>query len=340
MPADYSPVERLLGNSSTSRALRVGPSIRGSASAAAATLLLVACQASSTASSSPADKRAKTVRQQGLIAEPAPGAPEREREAAPPETVAKAMPVESAASESSTADPSDKTDNPQRLRKVLMVGDSLAATGFGVLLEKRLDKHSGVDCARRAKSATGLARPDFFNWFKEGKKAVRRHDPELVLVIIGGNDGQALVLDPKRSKKRVRWKSEQWDAAYASRVLEFVDSMTAQGRKVLWLGLPRTDTEQFERKLEKIRAVTKEALLARPSTVTYFDTTPLLLDARGRLKKTIRHGSRSGPLRQADGIHFTMLGSHYFAEQLYPVVLNALGLEDVQTVKKGTVYSK
>lgn len=340
MRADFSPAKRLPGRSSFSRALRVGLSIRGSGSAAVAAFLLAACQASSPAPSSPADKRAKAVRQQGLIAEPAPKVPEKKREAAPPEAVAKTAPAKLTASTNESPELSKKKEPPAGVHKVLMVGDSLAATGFGVLLEKRLDKHSEVDCARRAKSATGLARPDYFNWFKEGRKAVRRHKPELVVVIIGGNDGQDLVLDARRKNKRVPWKSAQWDAAYARRVLEFVDSMQAEGRKVLWLGLPRTDTKNFERKLQKIRAVTRNALQERGSSVSYVDTTPFVVDGQGKLKKNVRHGSRSGALRQPDGIHFTMHGSHYFAEKLYPVVLNALGLEDVRTEKKGEVYSK
>lgn len=212
-------------------------------------------------------------------------------------------------------------------RKVLLLGDSLAATGFGVLLEKALDAHPNIDCARRAKSATGLARPDFFDWYKHSKRAVAKHDPELVIVILGGNDGQDLVLE---GKQRARWKKEEWDNAYAARVLEFVDGMKAPGRKMVWLGLPRTDTKNFEKKLKRIRAVIQEALGERSSWVNYVDTTPMVVDERGTLKKNVRRGRRVAPLRQKDGIHFTMHGSGYFADQVYPVIVNALGLDDVQ----------
>ena len=50
---------------------------------------------------------------------------------------------------------------PAAPRKVLILGDSLAATGFGALLEKKLDAHPDIECSRKATRATGLARPDF-----------------------------------------------------------------------------------------------------------------------------------------------------------------------------------
>jgi len=52
---------------------------------------------------------------------------------------------------------------PTEPRRVLILGDSLAATGFGAMLEKRLDAREDVVCYRKGKSASGLARPDFFD---------------------------------------------------------------------------------------------------------------------------------------------------------------------------------
>lgn len=215
------------------------------------------------------------------------------------------------------------------VRKVLLLGDSLAATGFGVLLEKALDAHPNIDCARRAKSATGLARPDYFDWYKQSKKAVAKHKPDLVIVILGGNDGQDLVLSPK-GKGRARWKKQEWDKVYAQQVQTFVDGMSAPGRKLVWLGLPRTDTTGFETKLKRIRSVQQQALAPRNAWVRYVDTTPMVVDDQGKVKKKVRRGRRVADLRQKDGIHFTMHGSHYFAEQVYPVIVNALGLSNVK----------
>ena len=237
--------------------------------------------------------------------------------------------VDEATPDAETSTQSEPTlKNLDRPRKVLVLGDSLAATAFGALLERSLDEHPMVECVRRAKSATGLARPDFFDWVAEGKQQAATSSPDLIIVILGGNDGQDLIeKDDKRG--RVQWQSEAWDDAYALRVQKFVDVMAAEGRRVMWLGLPRTDTKNFEGKLVKIRAVQQDALAKRPEAV-YVDTTPLVTDNDGNLLRKVDFGGRSGPLRESDGIHFTMHGSRYFAERVFPLVLNELGLEPVQ----------
>ena len=209
-------------------------------------------------------------------------------------------------------------------KKVLLLGDSLAATGFGVLLEKKLDAHPGVQCFRKAKSASGLARPDFFDWMDAAKRQVEFRKPDLVVVIMGGNDGQDLT--PRRGGKRVRWKSEEWSAAYRARMDAFLGELVGEGREVVWLGLPKTQTRKFEEKLVLIRSLQKAAVDALDSA-HYIDTTPLLSDEAGELKREVKVKGKKRRMREDDGIHFTMGGSEYFAGRVFPEVVRSLGLE-------------
>ncbi len=226
-----------------------------------------------------------------------------------------------------TPEPEPAVVAPVTPSKVLILGDSLAATGFGALLEKKLDAHPHIECFRKAKSATGLARPDFYDWQGEAKKQIEARQPDLVVVIMGGNDGQDL--QPKSGKgKRVAWKSEEWNAAYKGRVEEFLKDLGE--RKVLWLGLPKSELGSFEQKLTIIRQVQSEAVATLGQTGTYIETTPMLANEQGELleKATVgRHKNQT--LREEDGIHFTMAGSEYFADKVYPEVLKVLGVEDV-----------
>ncbi len=219
---------------------------------------------------------------------------------------------------------------PETPRKVLILGDSLAATGFGALLERKLDGHPSIECERKAKSATGLARPDFYDWEAEAKKQVAAATPDLVVVIMGGNDGQDLT--PKSGKgKRVAWKSDSWNTAYKTRVSDFLKEIGVDQRKVLWLGLPKSEINSFEQKLEVIRAVQSEAVAELGEAGTYVDTTPFLTDAKGTLLEKATVGKRKDQdLREDDGIHFTMAGSEYFADKVYPEVLRVLGIADAE----------
>ncbi len=214
----------------------------------------------------------------------------------------------------------------ERPQKVLILGDSLAATGFGALLEKKLDNHPEIDCARKAKSASGLARPDFYDWMGEAKRQVKAHNPHIVVVIIGGNDGQDLTGKTKK-QKRVHWKSDDWDAAYRERMDAFLAELGTSDRKVLWLGLPMMGLTSFEKKLELIRGIQTEAVAAAGDKATYLDTVTFTAEG-GKLLKTADVGNKKGQqLRADDGIHFTMAGSEYFADKVYPEVVKALGLE-------------
>jgi hypothetical protein len=282
-------------------------------SALALTLALAACTADKTAATS------------STVSPPpaAIAAPEPE----PEPVAANAAPAEPAVAPDPqpTPEPEPAPAAPATPSKVLILGDSLAATGFGALLERKLDAHPHIECFRKAKSATGLARPDFYDWQSEAKKQIEARQPDLVVVIMGGNDGQDL--QPKSGKgKRVAWKSEEWNAAYKGRVEEFVKDFGE--RKVLWLGLPKSELGSFETKLAIIRQVQSDAVTTLGGT--YLETTPLLSDESGELLEKATVGRyKNEEVRADDGIHFTMAGSEFFADKVYPEVLRALGVEDV-----------
>jgi hypothetical protein len=208
---------------------------------------------------------------------------------------------------------------------VLLLGDSLIATSFGEHLESRLDSHPLIQCKRRAKTSSGLARPDFFDWMEEGRREVERHNPEVVVVILGGNDGQPLL--ERKGRGGVSWGKPEWEPAYRQRVESFLQVIAAPGRRVLWLALPPTGLPRFERKLELIRRVQREVIAGREDTV-HFDTGPLFTGADGKPLKVARVEGFRKPraLKMEDGVHFTLAGGHYFANKVYPEVLGLLGL--------------
>ncbi len=221
---------------------------------------------------------------------------------------------------------------PDEPRRVLILGDSLAATGFGALLERKLDANPHVVCYRKGKSSSGLARPDFFDWRAEAKRQVEYRNPDLVVVIMGGNDGQDLTRRKSSKGRRVPWKHEDWPGAYRERVDDLLAQVRAPGRKVLWLGLPHMGLRSLEKKLTLIRDVQHNAIDALGEEGIYLDTIPFVTTEDGAMLETAKVGPRgkTQTLRADDKIHFTMAGSEYLAAIVYPEVLEALGVPDVQ----------
>jgi hypothetical protein len=218
-----------------------------------------------------------------------------------------------------------------RPRTVLLLGDSLIVTSFGESLEQLLNAQPGLRAVRRAKSSTGLARPDFFDWMKVGQEEVERHQPDVVVVILGGNDGQGLT--DERGKAQVQWGASGWEAAYQQRATDFLRMLSAPGRKLLWVELPFTGLPRFERKLEIIRRVLREAVRTGGAS-THLETRPFFVDAKGHLLREAPVEGFRKPmrLRMADGVHFTVAGGRYFASKVHPAVMELLEAPREETV--------
>ncbi len=213
--------------------------------------------------------------------------------------------------------------------KVLLIGDSLIATGFGVLVEKGLDAHPQVTCYRKGKSASGLARPDFFDWMDEAKKQIEFRQPEIVVAVMGGNDGQDL---RSRSGKGIgaQWPSEAWNQGYRERMDALLAELAADERKVIWVALPPMGMRSLEKKLVTIREIQKAAVDAMGDRAVYVETAPFLLDDEGNLEKYGVVKGKKREIRADDGIHFTMSGSEFLADLVVPALLNELGVDDVE----------
>lgn len=234
---------------------------------------------------------------------------------------------EAAVAQDDPVEPEDAA--PQGPRTVLILGDSLAATGFGALLEDKLDAHPDVVCYRKAKSASGLARPDFYDWFDQGPRQVEFRKPDLVVVVMGGNDGQDL--PAWKGSSRVQWGDTDWPSAYRGRVDDFLGKITTpvegeDAARVFWLGLPMMGMRSLEKKLVLIRQIQQEAVASLGAGAVYLDTTPFLVDDKGELLSSAPVQGKNRELRAEDGIHFTMSGSEYLADKVYPEILVALGL--------------
>jgi hypothetical protein len=197
------------------------------------------------------------------------------------------------------------------------------------VLEDMLDANPDIVAYRKAKSASGLARPDFYDWFDQGKAQVEFRKPDLVIVFMGANDGQDIA--PWKNSSRVVWNTDGWSQAYRGRVDDFLTSVTTpvegeDGAHVLWLSLPRVTSPSLERKLKVIREIQEQGVGALGDAGLYLDTNQYLVDEQGALLKTVQIKGKQQEIRNEDGVHFTMSGCEYLAAKIYPDVLLALGL--------------
>jgi hypothetical protein len=187
--------------------------------------------------------------------------------------------------------------------RVVVVGDSLAA-GLGTYVERVL-KPSLVRVSRQGRISTGLSRPDYFNWFSAMRLIVDNFDPDLVIVMLGENDNQAL--QTPGGQTYVPVGTYAWPAAYERRVLKFMRTATASGARVVWVGLPNVRDAGRVELLQRQNALFRDAA-TQVKNVAFFDTWTAFSTPSGGYTAYYRNGNTVELIRESDGVHFNSTG--------------------------------
>jgi hypothetical protein len=196
---------------------------------------------------------------------------------------------------------------------VLLLGDSLMVTLAPSIL-RAFDGDAAVKMIVADRSATGLSRPDVYDWPSVAASFVETHRPRLAICAFGGNDAQD-VRAP--DGKVLRFGSDAWDALYAERVHAIMALLQASGTEVLWLGLPPMRGRAFDERMRHLNELYAQEASSTSGVVTYEQTARLVGDPEGRFAEYLR--SPRGKLvriRARDGIHYADDGARLVAVRI------------------------
>jgi uncharacterized protein len=206
-------------------------------------------------------------------------------------------------------------------------GDSLAITP-GESLLPRLDGTGAATAVGPVDGhvASGLARPEIFNWPLYLYNVIETHDPRALVLTIGSNDDQALTNAPQGTVGNLG--SPEWQEEYRRRVGGLMDAVATDGRVLFWVGIPIVrDTDRYARGYEHINRILFEEAAKRPGRVYYVETyTPLSLDG-GYVDYMPGGAGELTQIRAGDGIHFTRAGGNIVANTIMEVIHDAFDLE-------------
>lgn len=127
---------------------------------------------------------------------------------------------------------------PARLTKVLAIGSSTLGAPLGTLLGRAM-KDAGLDWYRLAAASSGLARPDFWDWAATARRLVAEHDPDVVIVQLGSNDFQPVVVPlALRTWRPIRRGKPEWAEIYGARIDELLAVLGGGDRErlIIWVG--------------------------------------------------------------------------------------------------------
>ena len=123
----------------------------------------------------------------------------------------------------------DKLEN---ARIVLVIGDFMAS-GLAEGLEIAFEMSPGVRIVSAANGSSGLVRDDFYNWQEQIPVLIAEHKPSAVVIMLGANDRQQMVVGDKREPVR----STDWTKEYTTRVTTVAGAVSAANIPLVWVGM-------------------------------------------------------------------------------------------------------
>lgn len=205
--------------------------------------------------------------------------------------------------------PTPTEDDPLR---VWIIGDSLMEL-LGPSLVNASDESGIVDAEIDFRFVSGLTRKDFFDWPAHATEQLPVVQPDLVIAMFGGNDGQDVNIDGVLTDKF----TPAWIEFYHGRVAEAMDVFTGTGSRVYWIGLPVMRNEVFSGHAEEMNQVYAEEANKRPM-VKLIDSWDLFTDENGEYAAYLTNAEGNLELmRYGDGVHFTWAGARRLAALVF-----------------------
>jgi hypothetical protein len=200
-----------------------------------------------------------------------------------------------------------------KIKRILIVGDSMSGD-VGLSLRQLAFKYKqkeGIDIQiiDAHRHSTGLVVPSYYNWPLELPGILKKNEPQVVVFMVGANDGQSMRLE---NQTWVLPGSPGWAIEYERRVKQIVATMPASA-KLVWLDLPPVRLKSLQEKTAMVNESVNNGLASCKNCVhmetranfggdAYVENTP------GRM------------LRSKDGVHYSRAGASFVAAKIWTAV--------------------
>ena len=166
--------------------------------------------------------------------------------------------------------------------------------------------------------ATGLSRPDFFDWSQHLAGVLTESEADVIVVLFGANDFQNV----EHEGEILNRYTDEWLDLYEERVGRIMTLLSQPDVQTVWVGQPPVRESRLSDGLSGLNDVYAAQAEQHPQ-VTFVDTWALFSDDEGRYADEL-DGER---LRREDGVHLTVAGGNRLADAVWEVVAPAWDLE-------------
>jgi uncharacterized protein len=214
--------------------------------------------------------------------------------------------------------------------RIWIGGDSLVVVPGESILRAVASRPSIVPAAPiDGRIATGLERPDVFNWFTHIRDLMRSQRPGAVVVMFGGNDDHGFMTGVAEGVTIGSFGSGSWEREYRRRVRGIMDTVTRNGAHLTWIGLPISRDGEQTRRYDTINAIVQSEAAKRPGRVHYLDTYFFFAGSDGGYAQYVTDASgRLVKMRADDGVHFERPAGDRIAQEVLRVLGERFRLRD------------
>ena len=202
--------------------------------------------------------------------------------------------------------------SPSKQLRLWIGGDSLSITpGESVINQAAATQVIGITSPVDGHVATGLARPEVFNWAQYMNDVLNASHPDVVVLTLGSNDDQPVTGENATGE----FGSDEWRAEYRRRVGGLMDFITTGDRKLIWIAVPPMRNEQrYYGRYLSINDIIRDEAAKRSNKVRWIDPSPIVGDGNGAYADVITNPDGSVvQVRAGDGTHYTRAGGDRIA---------------------------
>ncbi|MEO3384789.1 DUF459 domain-containing protein [Mesorhizobium sp. CAU 1741] len=140
-------------------------------------------------------------------------------------------PVRRSQSTTPSPPPAPKVEKAEDAKRVLVVGDFMAS-GLADGLAEAFAEEQDVIVVDSANGSSGLVRDDHYDWPGNIGSVLESESPDIVVVMIGSNDRQQMLVDGNREQPL----SEAWLKEYERRATALAKVIRDKSLPLIWVG--------------------------------------------------------------------------------------------------------
>jgi len=206
--------------------------------------------------------------------------------------------------------------SPQHPLKIWVAGDSLSITPGWQLIRMGDRTHyiTGVGGKVDGQVATGLERPEVFDWFTHIRQQVAKLHPNAVVLTFGANDDNSYMTGLPKGVHVGAFGSPSWMREYRRRVGGVMDDVTSTGAFLVWIGLPIARDSGLSARFRVLNSIYRTEAEKRAPKVAFVDTYKLFETKSGKFSEYLAKPNGTViKMRTGDGVHYEDAGGQQIA---------------------------